>query len=304
MNRLAISLLVIFGLFFAGYSLSRHRSDFEKFARSVSGRSYKVLDWGFRPIAYTIENRPFVVVVVAHNQGAWVDKTLDSIFSQRYNSFRMIFIDDASSDGSAEHAKGLIERSGHLVQTTFVQNETQLGTAANLLRAVESCREDEIVIAMEGSGRLAHEWVLERLNQYYADPDLWLAYGQYRQLPDFQIGHNQPFSAKTWNESGVRGHPNVASRFVSFYASLFKKIVPADLMYNGKWIASSEEFFFLAPLFEMAKGHFHFISEVLYLTPEREVVDPELDMRIEKHMRSQSAYLPLHSLREREEGAI
>lgn len=304
MNKLAVLLLVFFGLFFAGYSLSRHQSEFEHFTRSLSGRSQEVLDWGFRPAAYTIQNHPFTVVVIAHNHGPWVDQTLNSIFSQKYDSFRMIYIDDGSSDKSAEHAKDLIERSNIPMQTTFVQNEAQLGMAANLLRAVESCNDDEIVIAIDASCRFAHEWVLEKLNQYYADPDLWLAYSQYRQLPDYQIGRNQPFSVKIWDECGARGHPAVASRFVSFYASLFKKIVPADLMYNGNWIASSAELFFLVPLFEMAKGHFHFIPETLYLTPECEIVDQDLDMRIEKHIRSQSAYLPLRSLKERVEGAM
>ena len=146
------------------------------------------LDNGFRPAQYPCQNRSFVIFICGFNNGAFLEKTLRSVFSQVYDNYRLIYIDDASTDGSFELARDCISQSGYSSRATFVHNDQRLGLLANLVRAVQVCKDQEIVILLHGQDWLAHEWVLERLNQYYADPDLWLTYGQYREFPVVSIG--------------------------------------------------------------------------------------------------------------------
>ena len=46
------------------------------------------------------EHKPFVVIVPSYNNSEWVERNLRSIFEQKYDNFRVIYIDDASTDGT------------------------------------------------------------------------------------------------------------------------------------------------------------------------------------------------------------
>lgn len=183
----------------------------------------------FSPSSYPSVNRPFVIVITAFNNGAYVEKTLSSIFSQKYDSYRLVYIDDASDDGSFALARDLMAGRKNAI---LLRNEQRIGFAASLARAVEGSQDGEIVVVVGDSDRLAHEWVLQRLNQYYANPDLWLAASQAREYPYY----------------GVLS----TSELRTFYASLFKQMAAPDEDY---W----------APMLEMGQGHFCAIEEVHYL---------------------------------------
>lgn len=245
----------------------------------------------FTPSSFPLVNHPFTVVIVGLNNGAWVGKTLASVFSQNYENYRVIYIDDASDDGSYDLARDLIYESRHLGRVTLVRNEERLGALANVLRAVQTCSDEEIVVIVNGEDWLAHEWVLQRLNAYYADPDLWITYGQYRDFPTYQLGICH-------EETRFRSQPFAASHLKSFYAGLFKKVKEADFLCGGKFLPACSEMAYMIPMLEMAKDHFAFIPEILYITNRQLAVkeDREMQMRCEKFIRALDPYLPLTAL--------
>ena len=286
MKRLALFLFSLLICFAGGYFLPRFypHNDKELPQPIAEGR--------FLPAPYPIQNHPFALVIIGRNNGASVEKTLESAFSQKYENMRFLYIDDASDDGSFELARDLIYDSGRLGETTLVRNEQQLGHAANLYRAAQSCADGEIIVVLDGDDRLAHEWVLQRLNQYYADPDLWLAYSEYREFPTFRIGQSRLVGEK----DSFRGIPNRPYHLKSFYAALFKKIREQDLVYQGQFFPASAELAYMVPLLEMAKDHLQFIPEVLYLSTGVAKEDRELKARCESHIRSLTPYDPVLAL--------
>lgn len=248
----------LFLLFFfaAGFAIARFLPALLPIFGKAEPLFPKVLDLGFRPAPFPIENHPFVIVVIGKNNGASVEKTLQSIFSQHYDNFRIIYIDDASNDGSFELARDLIYDSAHLARVTLARNEESLGSFANVFRAVQTAAGEEIVVVLQGEDRLAHEWVLQRLNQYYADPDLWLAFGQYREIPTLKLGDSSLF-LEEWQKRGMLGVSSPSSHLTTFYASLFQKIRESDL---AGGIA------YLPLMLEMAQNHCQYIPETLYLS--------------------------------------
>ena len=44
-------------------------------------------------------------------------------------------------------------------------------------------KDEEIVLVLDGDDCLAHENVLKALNKAYADPDVWMTYGNYLDYP-------------------------------------------------------------------------------------------------------------------------
>ncbi len=245
----------------------------------------------FTPSPYPLINHPFAIVIIGANNGAYISKTLSSLFSQNYENYRVIYIDDASDDGSYDLARDLIYESNHLGQVTLVRNEERLGTLANVLRAVQTCFDDEIVVILNGEDWLAHEWVLQRLNAYYADPDLWITYGQYRDFPTYQLG-------VCHEETKFRTQPFTASHLKSFYAALFKKVRESDFTSGGKFLPACSEMAYMIPMLELAKDHFAFIPEILYIN-NRQLAsreDREVLMRCEKFIRALDPYPPLTAL--------
>ncbi len=252
----------------------------------------------FRATDYPLQNRPFVIAIVGKNNGANVQKTLESAFAQSYDNYRLVYIDDASEDGSFDLANDLICSSKKMLRVDCVQNAECLGHLANIARVVKECSDEEIVVVLEGEDWLAHEWVLQRLNSYYANSDLWLTYGQSLDFPAFEQGSARPFKKEDVEESGFRGHPFVATHLKTFYALLFKKIKEADFVHQGKYLPASGDLAYMIPMLELAKGHFHYIPEVLYIhnREKNRAENPDAAARCEKFVRSQTPYEPLVAL--------
>ncbi len=44
--------------------------------------------------------KPFVFIIASYNNSEWYKNNLDSVFAQDYENYRIIYIDDASPDGT------------------------------------------------------------------------------------------------------------------------------------------------------------------------------------------------------------
>ncbi|HSX11377.1 MAG TPA: glycosyltransferase family A protein [Chlamydiales bacterium] len=289
MKRLVLFLFLI-GAVFAGSFIAGRWFD-----KVTETRPESPLPTENRPTNFTLKNLPFTIVIVGVNNGAAVEKTLTSVFSQNYENYHVVYIDDASDDGSYDVARDLIYDSGHLGQVTLARNEERLGILANLFRAVQLLDEREIILVLQGEDWLAHEWVLQRLNAYYADPDVWLTYGQYRDYPTYQLG-----TCRELKEVALRSGPFAPSHLNTFYAGLFKKVRESDFIAGGKFLSACSEMAYMVPMLEMAKNHAQFISEILYINNRQASYkeDRETQMRCEKFIRALDAYPPLLSLNE------
>lgn len=290
MKKITFGLFFLFALFIAGFSAGKSRK-----VQSYVSES-EVLDHHFTPTRYPLENHPFAIVVVGYNNGAFAEKNLRSIFSQHYDNYRLIYIDDGSTDGSFELVRDLIYDSRELGRVTLVRNEERKGELASLFYAVHNCPDLEIIVWVGGEDWLAHEWVLSRLNEYYADPDLWLTYGQYREFPHYRLGQCRPFQVSDLNEKGFRGHPFVSSHLKTFYASLFKKVEESDFAYQGTFLSAAADLAVMIPLLELAQGHFQFIPEIQYIANTQLRTEGELFSKCERYIRSLTSYAPVSHL--------
>ncbi len=292
MKRIALFLFSLCGAFGIGFGLSRFKPEVDSLlAKNKLSQEKHPLT--FPPSPYPIKNHSFVILLISHNNGATAEKTIQSILSQTYENFRVIYIDNGSSDGSGEHARELIydHEQGHKVQ--FIQNEYKIPVMRNLVRAIEACEDEEIVVLLGEEDRLSHEWVLQRLNQYYANPDLWMTLSQYMTFPTFSLGDPSP----TLGE--MRNAPQSYPQLKTFYAALFKRIDEADLTEAGKWLPDQAEVAYLAPLLEMAKSQIEFVPEVLSLVSKREEISPEIENLFETCLKDKPSYTPLRQLKER-----
>ncbi len=242
--------------------------------------------------------KPIAVVICSYNNRKFYEKNLESVLNQNYPNYRIIYTDDFSPDGTGDAVEEYIKghSNGHKVK--LVRNERRLKAMANLWHAIHSCRNEEIVITLDGDDWLPHDNVLEVVNSYYQDPNVWLAYSNHTRHPDGKGGISRPMGPDVIKKRGIRNYPYVVSHLRSFYAGLFKRIKLQDLTYEGDFVPTTYDLAMMFPMLEMAEGHIRYMKEKLYVY---NCINPISDHRasremqgtIDRYTRKLKPYLPL-----------
>ena len=245
-----------------------------------------------------LEEKPFVIVTASFNNDAYFERNLDAIFSQEYKNYRVIYVEDASTDNTYSHVKEYIERYGVQDKIQLIHNTDNRKALYNLYTAVHSCKNDEIVVLLDGDDWLTSSSVLKDLNAYYANQDVWLTYGQYMRYPDDQIGMCAPVTKGFLRKGEMRQGKWQYSHLRTFYAGLFKRIQLKDLVEDNHFFTAAWDLALMLPMMEMAREHSYFTPDVFYVyNYETPLTDAKIRLaeqeRIEKKVRSMPVYLPL-----------
>jgi glycosyltransferase involved in cell wall biosynthesis len=210
----------------------------------------------------------FVILICSYNNANYVKKNIYSAVNQNYNNFRVVYIDDASTDGTCDILKSFIHKNGWSSLVTVIKNETRKGGAlANHYYAIhQEVLDNEIVLLLDGDDCLANRGVLTYLDRVYSHPnqEIWMTYGQFRGIQSGELGFCCQYPADVIRDHTFRQFVHFPSHLKTFYAWLFKKIKKEDLLYKGDFYKMTGDLAITLPLIEMAKNHYKFIPEVLY----------------------------------------
>ena len=135
-----------------------------------------------------VVERSIVVVIASYNNKDWYKRNLDSVFSQKYTNYRVIYVDDASPDGTGELVEQYIKEHKQEEKFTLLCNQERLGALANQYTAITSCDDMAIIVILDGDDWFAHDQVLAYMNNVYADTNVWLTYGQFKEYPSNKVG--------------------------------------------------------------------------------------------------------------------
>jgi glycosyltransferase involved in cell wall biosynthesis len=223
-----------------------------------------------------IAQKSMVIIIPSYNNIAWYEGNLNSACFQEYDNYRIIYIDDASTDGTGDAVQAYIEQHQLADRVTFIRNTTNKGALANIYYAVLSCNNTDIIVLLDGDDRLMHNRVLQIVNEAYAD-EVWLTYGQFQGDPDGVMGCCAPMPAHVIASNSFRRHAWVTSHLRTFYAKLFKNIKAEDMIADNEFMRVAWDLAFMIPMLEMAGERIRFIPDVLYLYNKR---NPISDFRI------------------------
>lgn len=249
------------------------------------------------------DDKSFVIVIPSYNNKDWYKRNLDSVFSQSYENFRVIYIDDASPDGTGNWVKGYIRKYGLENRVTLIQNEKRVGALANIYQAVWQCLPDEIVVNLDGDDWFAHYDVLSQLNNVYADRSVWLTHGQFIYYPKYTPGFGVEIPQEIIEKNNFRSFTEGSTALRTFYAGLFHRIKKEDLLYEGDFFQAGYDLAIMFPMLEMAGKHIKFIPEVSYVyninTPINDhKVNFDKQADIDHYLRNKEKYTPIRHFKQ------
>lgn len=211
------------------------------------------------------EEKPFVIVSSSYNGKQFADGCLTSIFNQKYKNYRVVCIDDASSDGSGEELARIIKEHQQEHRVQLIQNKVRVGILENIYNAVHACCSDEIIVILDGDDELADSDVLATLNRTYKDPNVWMTYGQFISSSPEYVGVCSPIPEEVIKANTIRSYPWVSSHLKTFYAGLFKCVKREDLQVCGQFFPMATDIAYMLSMLELAGFHSKFIDKVLYI---------------------------------------
>lgn len=246
------------------------------------------------------DEKPFVFITPSYNNINWYQKNLDSMLSQKYKNFRIIYIDDASTDGTADAVEQYLKIKDTEHRVTFIRNKERVGALANIYNAFSMCKPEEIIVMADGDDWLAHDKVLFYLNSTYHDTDVWMTYGQFRWWPGNQMGFANELPYEIIEKNQIRSHQWSATHLRTCYAWLAQKIEKKSLLWNGQFYQMAWDLALMFPMQEMAGFHSRYIPAVLYTynvaTPlNDQKVNRSLQIMLEDDIRRKPKYQPLSS---------
>src|SRR5690349_5624796 len=74
---------------------------------------------------------PIVLISASYKNADWYKWNLDSVFSQDYTNWRMIYIDDCSPDNTDQLVNAYVKERGFEDKVTVISNQARRGAMAN-----------------------------------------------------------------------------------------------------------------------------------------------------------------------------
>lgn len=253
------------------------------------------------PLPASLKEKPFVVVIPSYNNKNWVQQNLNSVFSQKYQNYRIIYISDASTDGTDDLVETFAKQNHQEHRFTLIKNKEKSGPLACICQAVFSCDPQEIIVDLDGNDWLANDEVLQHLNKVYSNPAVWMTYGQFMYHPQFIPGFASKVPFDVIQQNAFRSFKGAVTHLKTFYAGLFQKIEKEDLLWENKFIPKAADLAYTIPMLEMAGVHSRFIPEVLYIYNCSESINEhkssnDLEEKMDRLIRSKKKYSPLSEL--------
>lgn len=185
------------------------------------------------------EKKSFVFILYTYNQKDWIQRSLSSILEQDYDEYRIIIVDDGSTDGSLNLASAFLQENNQESKATFIQKKRKEGELTCLYQAISNLPDQEIVIPFNAKDFLSYEGALREMNLAFQDPDIWLASASTMDFPSYSP-----------NDPGLFG----------FYAALFKQISINTLK------EETGPYFYKGPIEKIAEGKYTEIPHVLHFS--------------------------------------
>lgn len=168
----------------------------------------------------------FKIVTPFYNAENYIRKSLISSLTQNYDNFKIVLVNDASTDKSEENIKDLLKEYPNKI--VYIKNENRLGAMYNHQNVMFNyCDGDDIIVQVDGDDWLIDDSVLSYINDFYINNNCMVMYGQAKYLSG-RRGNATPYTSKEEFLNKRKNFKFHVSHVRTFYAKLFYEIKNQD----------------------------------------------------------------------------
>ena len=176
------------------------------------------------PSPIELDERPIKIISCMYNPGDYLEKCVNSILTQKYENFKVIFINDCSTDGAAE--KYIPKDDGRVI---YVENAERKTALENIFNAImEHTNSEDLVVLLDSDDWFSTKFALKTVNEFFIRENCWVSWGSCTWYGD-EYNRKDFSNAYTKEEFGVLRRTSFKiSHLRVFYSGLFKKIKDQD----------------------------------------------------------------------------
>lgn len=209
----------------------------------------------------------FQVLVPSYNCAEWIERCLHSIAQQTYDDYRVLVIDDASSQNQNRQIIADFVNRQDPKKWTKRFNSMNLKCPANLVYGIHQMEPDpeDVIFIVDGDDFLPHSGVFQRVADAYKNPNVWLTYGNYAPYPEntgqvpAEAYSKQEIAMRNYRTRICFNHP------LTFKYFLWENVPIGCMKYDdGSWFDVGYDRSIMFPMLEMADGRYEFLDEPLY----------------------------------------
>ena len=214
------------------------------------------------------EEKKFVFIIPSYNNDMWINKNVTSVLDQTYSNWRMIYVNDCSTDSTEDKFHELTEN--YKDKITYIKNNVKYGQAFNRYTAYNMCEDDEYCIMLDGDDWLSSKYVLSYLNNFIQHYDLDVTYGTCAQYLKGKVDDvtwiPDDYSQETRDNKSYRKDMWRAMHLRVMKAKYLKQISPLDFIMNdNEFIICTTDMVESYPCLEMCQGRHKKITETLMI---------------------------------------
>ena len=213
------------------------------------------------------KNIQFVFIIPSYNNEQWIEKNVLSVLNQTYENWKMIYINDNSTDKTGE--KFLELTKDYDSKIVYLENSMQYGQAFNRYRAYNMCEDEDVCILLDGDDWLYHKNVLMYLCFFMNIHDVDVTYGQFNWFLENKV---QPFDFPRDYDNHVKERKIYRKdtwrcmHLRTMKAKYLKMINALDFIDdNGDFITSSTDMVESFATLELCEGRHKRVDELLMI---------------------------------------
>ena len=182
----------------------------------------------------------FCFVIASYNNEKNIANNLNSIIQQTYKKWRVIYINDGSTDKTAELFHSITDEVKD--KCMYIENESRLYQSYSKYKAYQLVHDLEVVCILDGDDWLSNDTVLDTLKEYYMK-NYKVITSNYNIYKKDTITNNSIHSKYTLDElKNIRSMDKwLFKHLKTGYGFLFKSIPEQYFKINDHWISMATD---------------------------------------------------------------
>ncbi|PCI75293.1 hypothetical protein COB21_05820 [Candidatus Aerophobetes bacterium] len=246
-----------------------------KVISSKKSAKITLVDTQFQKQLEQASNVRFIVLVTLMHDEAVIEKNLLANIDQVYPADKTIYFTQNSRDRTGDELRALVDKHGASERIEVIENSSFQHYLRSYDYVVQNAKDDDVIVHMRGCDFFANREVLSKINYYYLNSDVWLTYGQFLGIDNYDKGNYQPRPKKRVQKKRVHQTPWLHSNCKTFFAKTYKNMRRDQFDMDDFFLSIHCEEQLLKPLARYAAGHLRFIPDVLSIKGNKSRIKKE-----------------------------